>query len=236
MQNQLTKQNRPRLIKGVILKCIDGRWEDGDGLPPPNEMLVVGKTRALQCWKGGEVLDTIIEQPGEPLSDVDKLNEQIPQQDWEPDKFNPGKLRAPWQLNFVIYLLDPESANTFTFLNTTVGARIAWERLSDKIDWMRKLRGANAFPIVRLENRPMKTKIAGVTKLRPEFTPIDWREFGGSENGSAGITQTTAPQIEHKPTPPLEQPSPPKKRKKTAVGKPVVPPTTAEELKDEIPF
>ena len=46
--NDVMKREKPRLIQGIIAKCVDGRWADSDGLPLPTELLVVGITRALQ--------------------------------------------------------------------------------------------------------------------------------------------------------------------------------------------
>src|SRR6476620_5419445 len=82
VMNTVAKRDKPRLIQGVILKCVDGRWLDGDGLIPPSEMLVIGITHALQCWgKDKDLLDAIIEQPNEELPDVDALNAQIPEEE-----------------------------------------------------------------------------------------------------------------------------------------------------------
>jgi hypothetical protein len=209
----------------VILKCVDGRWLDGDGLTPPSEMAVIGLTHALQCWgKDKDLLDTIIEQPGgEELPDVDALNIQIPEEEWGLGL--DGKPRPPWQFNWVVYLLDPPSASIYTFLNSTTGARIAVERLEDRLKWMRTLRGNDVTPIVRLESRPMKTGYAGVIKQRPEFTVIEWRDLSAKH---------AAPQIEHKPEAEAEAvaESAPKKAK---VGKPVKPTTIAEEIDDDLP-
>jgi hypothetical protein len=217
--NQVAKQNKPRLIQGVILKCVDGRWTDGDGLVPPSEMLVIGITHALQCWgKEQDLLDYIIEQPDQPLPDVDALNAQIPEEEWG-ESF--GKPRAPWQFNWVVYLLDCKDAGTYTFINSTHGAQIATERLEDRIKWMRTLRGNDVTPIVRLESRPMKTSHAGVVKQRPEFTVIEWRDLS---------VKHAAPQIEHK-TEAAAEPAP----KKAKVGKPVKPATIAEEIDDDLP-
>jgi hypothetical protein len=108
MNSTTAKRIKPRLIQGLILKCVDGRWTDGDGLAPAGEMLAVATTRALQCWKDKELLDYEIEQPGgEPLSDPDELNSKIPMAEWEPGL--DGKPRPPWALNWVVYLLDLDS-------------------------------------------------------------------------------------------------------------------------------
>ena len=164
--NDVTKHEKPRLIQGIIAKCVDGRWADSDGLPLPTELLVVGITRALQRWKP---IDHIIDQPGKPLPDVDELNAKISENEWElglDDKPCP-----PWKLNWVVYLLNPETADTYTFLNSTAESRIAVERLEDKFHWMRRMRGAGVVPIVRLDSRPMKTNFG--QKMRPEFTMLE---------------------------------------------------------------
>jgi hypothetical protein len=223
--NTIVTREKPRLIQGVILKCVDGRWLDGDGLTPPGEMLVIGLTHALQCWgKDKDVLDTIIEQPGEELPDIDALNAQIPQEEWG-EGFD-GKPRPPWQFNWVVYLLDVTSASTYTFLNSTTGACIAVERLEDRLKWMRTLRGNDVAPIVRLESRPMKTRVAGVVKQRPEFTVIEWRDLN---------VKPAAPQIEHKAETAAEPAPEHKKKAKATVGKPVKPVTIQEELNDDLP-
>jgi hypothetical protein len=216
--NQVAKQNNPRLIQGVLLKCTDGRWLDGDGLVPPSEMLVIGITHALQCWgREQDLLDVIIEQPDKPLPDPEALNAQIPVEEWG-EGFN-GEPRAPWQFNWVVYLLDCENAGTYTFINSTRGAQFATERLEDRIKWMRMLRGNDVTPIVRLESRPTKTNWG--QKMRPEFTVIEWRDLS---------VKHATPQIEHK-TEAAAEPTP----KKVKVGKPVKPTTIQEELNDDLP-
>src|SRR5262249_855688 len=139
------------------------------------ELLVVGTTRALQCWSGGMPVDTIIEHPGEPLPDIDELNARIPESEWEPGL--DGKPRAPWQLNYVVYLANMETADTYTFANSTTGARMGWEGLTDRINMMQRLRGKHVTPIVKLESKEMKTAFG--KKLRPEFTIIEFRNLEG---------------------------------------------------------
>jgi hypothetical protein len=226
--NEVAKRAKPRLIQGVIAKCVDGRWADSDGLPLPNELVVVGITRALQCWKDQYPVDTIIEQPGEPLPDVDELNAKIPQNEWELGLDN--KPRPPWQLNYVVYLLNPATADTYTFLNSTIGARIAFERLSDKFHWMRKLRGLGVVPLVKLDSRPMKTDFG--QKMRPEFTILDW----GDIETAPGIKQQETPQIEQqKPASDSTPTNTSNTTTKIKFGKPVKPVTLAEEIDDDLP-
>jgi hypothetical protein len=116
---------------------------------------------------------------------------------------------------FCVYFLDLGDASLFTFLNSTVGAKIAWGKLRDRIKWMQALRGAGVLPMVELGSAPMNTKIVGVKKLRPEFRIVEdrWFSFGDGRD-----------------RPPLVSKPPP------AIGKPVAPVTMKEELDDEISF
>jgi hypothetical protein len=240
----VSKHDKPRAIQGTMLKCIDGRWRDRDGLEPPSELLVVGTTRVLQCWgKERDLLDQVIEQPGEPLPDVADLNTQIPREEW--GKGLDGNPRPPWSLNWAVYLIDPASASVFTFLNSTVGARIAVERLQDKMKWMRVMRGANVTPIIKLDSRPMQTKMG--EKMRPEFTVVDWRKLNGE--GPAQIDGPSVLQIEHHPEPSpatqhpigpdvikrVESAETPKQKPGSKIGKPVKLTTISEEIDDGLP-
>jgi hypothetical protein len=212
-----------RLIQGDLLKCVDGHWSP----PPPPELLVVRTTRALQCWSDGKPIDTIIEQPGEPLPDLDELNAKIPENEWEPGL--DGKPRPPWQLNYVVYLANMDTGDVFTFANSTTGARIAWERLTDRIEMMRRLRGDRVAPIVKLESKEMKTSFG--KKLRPEFTIVEFRNLEG--DGDAHPAQLPPPN-DKDPTGAAAKP--PAEKPKTTVGKPVKPVTQQEEMDDEILF
>ena len=105
MTETLPTRNSTRIIQGVILRCVDGHWSDRDGLTPPAELLAMGTTTALQCWQDGTPTDTVVERPGKPLPDVNELNAQIPEAEWE--EGIDGKPRPPWVMQFVVYLIDP---------------------------------------------------------------------------------------------------------------------------------
>jgi hypothetical protein len=196
-----------RLIKGTILRCVDGRWADGNEIsfPADTVMLALGTTQALQHWQDGMPIETIVKQAGQPLPNLQELNAEIPQEEWDLGLDN--KPRPPWVLQFVVYLLDLNDASTYTFINSTIGARIAVEHLENRVRAMRMLRGVRVIPLVKLEARPMNTRYG--QKLRPEFTIIEWRELRASG---------TTPQLTHN------------------IGTPVKPVTAAEELNDKIPL
>jgi hypothetical protein len=176
-----------RLIQGTIIRCVDGVWsaKDGTELPPDKGFVALDTALALQRWENGLPVETIIKRRGERLPDVEELNKKIPQKKWE--KGIDGKLRSPWQKQYVVYLFDPATGAVLTYVNSTTGAEIAVEQLKDRVKLMRFMRGDRVVPIVKLDSKPMSTQFG--VKQRPEFTILDWRELGGGPSGlSAGPT------------------------------------------------
>jgi hypothetical protein len=237
------KGDKDRLIApgSILLKCVDGRWTDVDGLAVTGEMLAYGTIRGLQRFHGkGEPPDEIRETPDKRLTqdDADVRNAMIPKEEWR-DGLN-SEPEPPWKLVHVAYLIDTTSATRYTFINSTFSARIAVERLADKMLCMRVLRGADVRPIIKLDSRPMKTSHG--QKMRPEFTILDWRDFDGDGGGSRALLGPGggggggggdgAPLIEHRKTEPT--PAAPT-TKATTVGKPVKPVSVSEEINDSLP-
>jgi hypothetical protein len=131
-------------------------------------------TQALQLWRNKLPVETIIKQPGTSLPDIDELNSDIPREQWELGLNGP---RPPWVKQRIVYLLNPDDGGELTFISTTTGAAIAFERLRDKVRNMRMLRGGQVVPVVELGSKPMQTKYGA--KLRPEFVIVEWRNLGG---------------------------------------------------------
>jgi hypothetical protein len=199
-----------RLIHGSLLKCVDGRWSTQDDPDlSSSQLLALTTAKAIQRWQNKEPIESIVDS-GQGLPDVDVLNAKIPRAEWEPGL--DGQPRPPWQKQYVVYLLNLADASIYTFANSTVGARIAFERLADRVSWMRAIKGADVFPLVTLNSKPMKTKMG--VKRRPEFTISDWRDLSGGPAQRA---------IDARPA-------------TARIGKPVKAPTSAEMLDDEIPF
>jgi hypothetical protein len=188
MTNEVTKPNLTvqdgfdvdeqidrRLIQGAIVKFVDGKWTmGGEPWPADTRVIVVDGLRAIQRWQAQKPIETFMDLP---LPDLDNLNSKIPEEQWETDR--DGNLRKPYQLNHVIYLLDPLTAAKFTSINSTIGQKVAYERLQDSIKMMRKLRGAHVSPIVKLSTTMMKTKRG--LKQRPDLVIVDWIQFGPAQ-------------------------------------------------------
>jgi hypothetical protein len=175
-----------RFIRGTFARWNDSQgWIDRDGLPLPEMMFVIGHTTVLQRWKNGkaEVKTT------HPLPDVEELNKAVPVQEWELG-LN-GKPRPPWELTFVVYMIELKTAAIYTYANSTFGAMLAYNHLEEQIDVMRMLRGEHVLPIVRSEKRPMKTQFG--MKTRPHWQIVDWRTPRGS--GPVLAPQSPTPQL-----------------------------------------
>jgi len=198
-----------KLIQGEILKNVDGFWslKDGTTFPPNKKMIALATTMAVQRWQDQTPIEIITKQPGVPLPDVGELNAGIPEKEWEVGL--DGKPRPPYQKVWVTYLLDPQDASIYTFLNGTKGAEIAVEKLKERVKWMQTLRGSAVVPVVELSSKPMKTKYG--VKQRPEFKVDEWRDLGALQAAPA------QPALEH-------------------MGKPVKEPSLKEEMGDEVPW
>jgi hypothetical protein len=205
-----TDDGGDRLIRGVILKCVDGTWSDREGTEYPigTPMIVFGVAEALQYWRDQTVTETIVKIPGQSLPDLADLNGSIPKNEWEIGLND--EPRPPWQHAYLIYLLNPQDGAVFTLINSTIGMHICFDRIKDKVRYMRAIRGERVCPVVRLDSKPMKTAYG--VKKRPELTIIEWRDL--SPQGAPALERAPAKQI----------------------GKPVSEPTLSEELNDEIPF
>ena len=190
MTNLPTIDTSERLIHGSLLKCVDGRWSTQDDPDMTfHQLLALTTVKAIQRWQLKEPIESVVDT-GAGLPDIDELNAKIPRTEWELGLDR--EPRPPWQRQYVVYLLDASDASIFTFANGTIGARMAWERLVDRVSWMRALRGTAVFPLITLDSRPMKTQFG--TKLRPEFSITDWRDLGGT--GKPALESTPPRAIE----------------------------------------
>lgn len=218
-----TDEANDRLIQGTILSCVDGAWAARDELELPANLIAVQTAQAVQRWKDSRPAETITTPP---LPDVEYLNMQIPVETWEEGL--DGKPRPPWQHEHIAYLLDPETAALYTFINSTYGAALAVRELRDRVKMMRALRGEKVVPVVELASKPMKTKFG--TKLRPFFKITDWRELSGQT--MQPVPAPVAPPV--KPVPTIEHSS--AKPAIERIGSSVEPMTFQEELGDDLPF
>jgi hypothetical protein len=177
------QQPSSRVIQGELVKFSnEAAWITGAGeeLSPDLELIVIDVIRVVQKWKDGnpDPANTIILEPGQKFPDIAKLNAAVPRKEWVegPD----GKPRGPWQAQHVVYLLDPQKMGRYSFPTSTIGGAIAVRDLVDKTKWMRKFRGVNVYPVVRLSDVHMNTRFGG--RQRPHFDTVKWILLDGGGN------------------------------------------------------
>ncbi|SRR5712692_6067372 len=217
-----------RIIQGDFLKCVDGYWSSKTCAELPQQLLALETRTFLQRWLDDKKVKTII---GRSLPDPDRLNAEIPRGEWRNGL--DGNPEPPWKKQYLVYLLDENTAAAFTFSNHTAGAKIAVNNLKDRVHRMRMLRGDNVVARVELSRAPMRTEFG--QKLRPDFKVVAWHKLG---DGGNVIEAGTPP----KQLPPANAYAEAKGRTLKTVDPisnvitEVERPSVKEELDDEIPF
>src|SRR6478735_7307490 len=94
----------------------EGTWVNADEelISPDREVVVIDIVRVLQKWIDQTPVReaTRFLAPGEQV-DIEQLNEACPKSEWSED-LN-GKLRGPWQLQNVVYMVDLQTMQRFTY-------------------------------------------------------------------------------------------------------------------------
>jgi hypothetical protein len=173
----------------------------------------------VQKWKDQMPIETIVLEPGQKFPDIEALNEKTPRSEWT--KGPDGQPRAPWQAQHIVYLLNPETMDRYSFPTGTVGGAIAVREVVDKCKWMRKFRGTHVYPVVLLADTHMRTRFGG--RQRPHFIVKRWVNLGPDEKA---LPAPEPPALESGAT--KAEPSPGLKT--------VEEPSLKEQMNDEIPF
>jgi hypothetical protein len=184
------------------LKFIDGRIT-ADGIPEP-----AGKE--YLCLKIEQVGRMFHKDGGPPDTcepwQVDEMNSRIPKKDWPFDLNN--NQTEPFKPFEDVFLADLRDGSSFIFSNSTTGMRIAAEKLVSQVQNMRRIRGANVFPVVTIESVLMKTKFG--SKARPSFNVVRW--VGDEGSSLKAVKEPTASEIVNDSIP--EHPTPKTRKSK----------------------
>jgi hypothetical protein len=229
---------RTSVIQGTLLRFTnDFAWmtNEDDELSSTLELFFIDVLRVVPKWgpDGKPAGPPIVVEPGQRFPDVDKMNAEAPRDEWI-EQF--GKMVGPYQRQHVCYLLDTATMTKYTFPTSTVGGSIAVRELVDKVKWMRKFRGAHVCPVVTLATKHMKTDYG--RRERPHFIIKRWVDLGG--DGGDLLPVPTTPTNGGAGT--AEKPVEDKKAGlgtvdlAKSIGKPVTPPTHAENMNDDLPF
>src|SRR5262249_36027412 len=114
-------------------------------------------------------------QPGKRLLDREELS-HTDQDEWEEGPS--GEPQDPWRNTRLVYLIDPQTAEAFTFSTSSWGRRGAVTDLGDQISRMRTVH-PDAVPIVELRAVEMPTRYG--RKSKPAFKVVGWRTASGEQ-------------------------------------------------------
>jgi len=174
--NDAAVEAHRRVVRGTLLKFADWNWTRGKEATPiekGTKLVALGAAAAWVRWQNGKPIEYRMRQAGKPLPDREELGD-TDQTAWEtgPDGKTP---RDPWQSTRFVYLVDPDTAESFTFSTSSFGGREAVIFLGDAIARMRSAH-PKALPVVALEAAPMQTRFG--RKSKPVFRIVDWKATG----------------------------------------------------------
>jgi hypothetical protein len=168
-------ENAGRVLRGTLLKFSDWTWskgKEGTEVKDGTKLIALGTVRAWVKWVGGKPAKYKIPEAGRSMPEREDLGD-LNEDDWEAGV--DGEPKDPWQNTRFVHLVDPLSAEIFTFSTSSWGGRGAVADLAEQIQ---RVRYANpgAVPVVELTAHPMITKFG--KKSKPCFKVVDWRKGG----------------------------------------------------------
>jgi hypothetical protein len=191
--NDAANEAAERTIRGTLLEFADWRWTSGKEATPVEDgtKLVALATAAMWVrWENGKPVEYRMREPGRRLPDREELGYDD-QSEWEAGPS--GEPQDPWRNTRLVYLVDPKTAEAYTFSTSSWGGRGAVTDLGDQITRMRTVH-ADAVPIVELRAAEMPTKYG--RKSKPVFKIVAWRtaDTGATVPAERQITAQKAKQ------------------------------------------
>jgi hypothetical protein len=233
------------VLAGLRLKFTNGaRWiiatskEDVTG----RELVAINVRRTEVYWgQDGRPTDKTRELgPGERYRDLDAINDALPRSEWRVDQN--GKPQGPWQRQHVLEFVDLNDMQRYSWPTNTIGGTRCINDLRDRILLMRRFRGENTYPTVRLADTFMPTTHGG--RQRPHLDIKGWIKIG--PDAEPALPRPVAPVMLPKAAPPTEVPAAEAAAAATAKEQPdntpavktekVSEPSLAEEMRDELPY
>ena len=160
-----------RIVRGTLLKFSDGRWSKGkEGIPVADgaELVALSTAYGWVKWVAGKPEKYVMREPGKRLADRDELGD-LDEAGWEDGPS--GEPRDPWQESRFLYLVEQDTAESFTFSTSTWTGREAIVTLADQIALMRRAR-PNVVPVVALGSAPIQTRFG--RKSKPVLQVMRW--------------------------------------------------------------
>jgi hypothetical protein len=225
------------VIQGNLIKFSnEAAWQlrDNEELLADFELVAVDVARVVVKWGPDQKPvenGTIILEPDQKFPDIEAMNENTPREEWVegPDR----QMRGPWQGQHVLYLLDLKTMDKFSYPTSTTGGRIAIRELRDKLVWMRRLKGANVYPVITLADKFMNTRFGG--RQRPHFMIKRWVRLGGEGGEVEAIAPPTPPTTTQQALDEFSKPVAATAPQSDLPLTEVKEPTLAKEMNDAIP-
>jgi hypothetical protein len=203
-----------------------------DGTNCSNRILTVSNVRRTEVkWgvvKNRPPIDSRELKAGEKFRDMEVLNAQCPKEEW---RMSFGKLKGPWEIQYVLEFVDLTTMDRFSWPTSTIGGSIAVEELVDRVVMKRQFyKRDDIWALVRLTHRFMRTDWEG--RERPYLEIVDWYwPKKGEENKleAAPTEQKALPSTPETVSSAAPETVPPALEK-------VPEPTLKEEMKDELPY
>jgi hypothetical protein len=180
-----------RILRGTLVKFADWQWTAGKEaarIPPEREFVATETIAAWVKWQGGKPVEYIVRASGADLPEREELGDTA-EGTWELTPNNEPK--DPWANTRLVRLLDPVTAEVFTFTTSSWGGRNAVIDLADQIVRMRQAH-PGAVPVVQLDALPMQTRYG--RKSKPLFKIVGWKCPAGNNQPTDGQPQN---QVEH---------------------------------------
>jgi hypothetical protein len=173
-----------RMIRGHLLKFADWRWTLGKEATPVDNgtrLIALGTVAMWVRWEDGKPVEHIVRRPGERLPEREKLS-HTNEDEWETGPG--GEPKDPWANTRLVYLVDPDTAEAYTFSTSSLGGRDAVIDLGDQIARMRTTH-PDVAPIVELRALEMPTRFG--RKSKPVLKVVGWK------NANARPAETAKP-------------------------------------------
>jgi hypothetical protein len=155
-----------RVIRGSLLKFSDWKWlvgkeKEAVEVKEGRRLIAVATAAAWVKWQDGKPLEYRLRELGVAMPERGELGDND-RAGWElgPDR----EPRDPWQNTRFVHLIDPQTAEAFTFSTSSWGGIDCVINLADQIKRMRSTH-PDAVPLVELGAAPMSTRFG--RKSRP---------------------------------------------------------------------
>jgi len=161
-----------------LLKFVSGSFvtREGEIIDSNREFILLGLVKVVQKFVGKKLVETIVVPTREKFPDVDKMNEAAPREEWGTD-LN-GKSVGPYVRVLVLKLLDAATMDRYAFVTSSMGGKVAFGDISDKVKLVRRLKGAHVTVAVTCEAIKMKSSYNPHGVPRPHFRIVRYVALG----------------------------------------------------------